>query len=106
PLLPAPADLVRAPRVLAALAATDVPVARPIALCEDPAVNDAPFYVMEHVDGVVLEAKLPPGYADTAAEGRRMGGALVATLAQLHAIDFCAIGLADFGRPDGYLERQ
>jgi aminoglycoside phosphotransferase (APT) family kinase protein len=61
---------------------------------------------MEHVDGVVLEAKLPPGYADGPAERRRIGDALVATLAQLHAIDFRAIGLADFGRPDGYLERQ
>jgi aminoglycoside phosphotransferase (APT) family kinase protein len=98
--------MAREHRVLSALAGTDVPVARPIALCEDASVNDAAFYVMEYVEGVVLESKLPPGFAETAAERRRIGDALVATLAKLHAVDFAAIGLADFGRPDGYLERQ
>lgn len=105
-VLPTAHDMVREHRVLAALAKTDVPVAKPIALCEDPAVNDAPFYVMEHVEGVVLEAKLPPGFAERAEERRRIGDALVSTLVRLHAVDFRAIGLADFGRPDGYLERQ
>jgi aminoglycoside phosphotransferase (APT) family kinase protein len=105
-VLPTAHDMAREHRVLAALAATDVPVARPIALCEDASVNDAPFYVMEYVEGIVLESKLPPGFADGAAERRRIGDSLVATLAKLHAVDYAAIGLADFGRPDGYLERQ
>jgi aminoglycoside phosphotransferase (APT) family kinase protein len=105
-VLPTAHDMVREHRVLAALADTDVPVARPLALCTDPSVNDAPFYVMEHVDGVVLETKLPPGFAETDAERRRIGDALIRTMAQLHAIDFRTIGLGDFGRPDGYLERQ
>src|SRR5262249_60837988 len=61
---------------------------------------------MAHVDGVVLETKLPPGFAETDADRRRIGDALVATLVKLHAIDFRAIGLGDFGRPDGYCERQ
>ncbi len=61
---------------------------------------------MEYVEGVVLEAKLPAGFADTEAERARIGEALVATLAKLHAVDYRAVGLADFGRPEGYLERQ
>jgi aminoglycoside phosphotransferase (APT) family kinase protein len=105
-VLPTAHDMEREHRVLAALADTEVPVARPIALCTDPAVNDAPFYVMAYVEGVVLETKLPPGWAETPAERRRIGDALVGALARLHAIDFRAIGLGDFGRPDGYLERQ
>jgi len=105
-VLPTAHDMVREHRVLTALAGTNVPVAKPIALCEDPSVNDAPFYVMQHVDGVVLETKLPPGFAETGAERHSIGDALVATLVKLHAVDYRAIGLADFGRPEGYLERQ
>ena len=105
-VLPTAHDMAREYRVLAALADTDVPVARPIALCTDTAVNDAPFYVMDWVDGIVLETKLPPGFAETEGERARIGDALIATLAKLHAVDFRAVGLADFGRPDGYLERQ
>ena len=93
-------------RVLAALADTDVPVPRPFALCEDLSVNDAPFYVMEYCPGVVVEADLPDGFAESEEERRRISLALVDTLVGLHAIDFEAVGLGDFGRPAGYLERQ
>jgi aminoglycoside phosphotransferase (APT) family kinase protein len=105
-VLPTAHDMAREHRVLAALADTDVPVARPLALCTDPAVNDAPFYVMEHVTGVVLADRLPEGYADTPGDRRRIGDAMVDVLVRLHAVDFRAVGLADFGRPEGYLERQ
>jgi len=105
-VLPTAHDMAREYRVIAALGDTDVPVARAIALCEDTTVNDAPFYVMDFVEGVVLDTKLPPGFAETHAERGRIGDALVATLAKLHAVDYCALGLADFGRPEGYVERQ
>jgi aminoglycoside phosphotransferase (APT) family kinase protein len=105
-VLPTAHDMAREYRVIAALGATDVPVARAIALCEDTSVNDAPFYVMAHVEGVVLDAALPAGFADTEAERARIGDALIATLAKLHAVDYRALGLADFGRPEGYVERQ
>ena len=105
-MLPTAHDMAREHRVLAALADTEVPVARPIALCTDASVNDAPFYVMHYVEGVVLESKLPPGFAESEQDRRRIGDALVATLVKLHAVDFGAIGLGDFGRPEGYLERQ
>ncbi len=105
-VLPTAHDMAREYRVIAALGGTGVPVARAIALCEDTTVNDAPFYVMSHVEGVVLETKLPPGFAETEHERARIGETLVETLATLHGVDYRAIGLADFGRPDGYLERQ
>jgi aminoglycoside phosphotransferase (APT) family kinase protein len=65
-----------------------------------------PFYVMEHRPGVVLEDALPAAWADSPDACRRISQALVDTLVRLHAVDFSAVGLADFGRPDGYLERQ
>jgi aminoglycoside phosphotransferase (APT) family kinase protein len=93
-------------RVLAALADTAVPVARPLALCEDPSVNEVAFYVMEFRDGVVLQDRVPEGFLRGPEDGRRISQALVDTLAALHAVDPRAVGLADFGRPDGYLARQ
>jgi aminoglycoside phosphotransferase (APT) family kinase protein len=105
-VLPTAHDMARAYRVLAALADTDVPVARPIALCEDPAVNEMAFYVMEYRPGVVLADRVPPGFATSENDRRRISEALVDVLVRLHAVDYRAVGLEDFGRPDGYLERQ
>jgi len=105
-VLPTAHDMAREYRVLAALADTDVPVARPIALCEDVAVNDAPFYVMEYRPGIVLAHALPSGYADAPDARRRISQAMIDTMACLHAIDYRAVGLEGFGHPDGYLERQ
>jgi aminoglycoside phosphotransferase (APT) family kinase protein len=105
-VLPTAHDMTREYRVLSALAATDVPAPRPIALCEDAAVNDMPFYVMEYCPGVVLAHDIPPGYAPTPADCRRISAALVDTLVRLHAVDYRAVGLEGFGKPEGYLERQ
>jgi aminoglycoside phosphotransferase (APT) family kinase protein len=105
-VLPTAHDMAREYRVLAALADTDVPVPRPFALCEDTAVNDAPFYVMEYRPGIVPAPALPSGFADTEQARRRMGLAMIETLVRLHALDYRALGLEGFGRPDGYLERQ
>lgn len=105
-VLPTAHDMAREHRVLAALAGTGVPVPRPLALCEDTSINDMPFYVMEYCPGVVLAQQLPPGYAETEADRRRMCVALVDTLVRLHAVDYRAVGLEGFGHPEGYLERQ
>jgi aminoglycoside phosphotransferase (APT) family kinase protein len=105
-VLPTAHDMVREHRVLAALADTDVPVARPLALCADPEVNGAPFYLMEYRPGVVVNERMPEGFAPERADRRRMGLALAEVLARLHRVDVAARGLADFGRPEGYLERQ
>jgi aminoglycoside phosphotransferase (APT) family kinase protein len=103
-VLPTAHDMRREYRVVSALHGT-VPVARTYVLCEDPDVIGVPFYVMEKVDGVVLRtraqcAALTPGQARSASEG------LVDVLAALHSVDPDAVGLAEFGRPEGYLHRQ
>lgn len=99
-------DMTREHRVLSGLAGTAVPVPRPLLLCTDPDVLGAPFYVMERVDGVIARATLPDGYAPEPADRAAMTGALVDVLADLHAVDPAAVGLAGFGRPEGYLDRQ
>ncbi|MFD9907783.1 phosphotransferase family protein [Streptomyces sp. NPDC059063] len=98
-------DMKREHRVISALHPTDVPVPRPLLLCEDDAVLGAPFYVMEHMDGTPYRtaeqlAPLGPERTRSAVLG------LVDTLVDLHAVDPDAVGLGDFGRPDGFLDRQ
>jgi aminoglycoside phosphotransferase (APT) family kinase protein len=105
-VLPTAHDMSREFRVISALADSEVPVPRPIAFCDDTAVNGAPFYVMSFCDGVVPAGDLPEGFADSVEDRQRMCDALVGNLARLHAVDYRAAGLEDFGRPEGYLERQ
>jgi aminoglycoside phosphotransferase (APT) family kinase protein len=104
-VLPTAHDMVREFRVISALSGTQVPVADAIALCEDPAVLGAPFYLMSFVDGVVLDR--PDVVAQLDREGaRRACEQLVDTLVALHDVEPSSVGLADFGRPAGFLERQ
>jgi aminoglycoside phosphotransferase (APT) family kinase protein len=105
PLLPTAHDVLREYRVLVALATTNVPVPRPVLACDDTAVIGAPFYLMERVPGVVVREALPPGFEDPATRAE-LGYALIDRLADLHAVDWQAVGLGDFGKPSGYLERQ
>ena len=105
-VLPTAHDMAREFKVLSGLAKVGFPSPTPIALCEDATVNDYPFYVMDYREGVIIVEKIPPGFADAEAERRKIGQALVETLVQLHSIDYNAVGLGDFGRPEGYLERQ
>lgn len=98
-------DMSREYTVMAALAPTDVPVPRMHALCEDTGIIGSPFYVMEKVAGTPYSraAELAVlGEARTRAITEKM----VDTLVDLHAVDYVAVGLADFGRPEGYLGRQ
>jgi aminoglycoside phosphotransferase (APT) family kinase protein len=104
-LLPTAHDMAREYRVLSALQPTDVPVAAPLALCQDAAVIGAPFYLMRFVDGVVLDRPELLDRVDRAA-ARRCCELLVDTLLALHALRPAEVGLADFGRPDGFLARQ
>jgi aminoglycoside phosphotransferase (APT) family kinase protein len=105
-VLPTAHDMVREYRVITALRDTAVPVPRTYALCEDPAVLGAPFYLMERVAGFIVGSELPPGYADRPEQRRRIGEGLIDVLAALHAVDVEAVGLGDFGRPEGFLARQ
>ncbi|HVM27474.1 MAG TPA: phosphotransferase family protein [Mycobacteriales bacterium] len=105
-VLPTAHDMVREHTVLTALGPTAVPVPRTLDLCTDPGVLGQPFYVMERVEGHVCREELPPGYADRPEQRRAVGEALVEVLATLHEVRPDEVGLASFGRPDGYLERQ
>lgn len=98
-------DMSREYRVMTALAPTDVPVPATYLLCDDEGVTGAPFYVMEFVPGTVYRA---PEQTETLsiAERRDLSSRMMDVLADLHAIDPAAVGLGDFGRPDGFLERQ
>jgi aminoglycoside phosphotransferase (APT) family kinase protein len=106
PLLPTAHDVGREYRVLVALANTNVPVPTPVLFCEDTSVIGAPFYLMRRVYGEVIRSTLPPAFAEGEAIRRELAEQLVDRLADLHAVDWRAVGLEDFGKPEGYLERQ
>ncbi|WP_420032794.1 phosphotransferase family protein [Streptomyces sp. cg28] len=98
-------DMKREHRVIAALHDTPVPVPEALLLCEDDSVVGAPFYVMEFVEGTpyrTAEQLAPLGAERT----RAAVLGLVDTLVDLHAVDPARAGLGDFGRPDGFLDRQ
>jgi aminoglycoside phosphotransferase (APT) family kinase protein len=99
-------DMGREHRMLSALHGTAVPVPEPVLLCEDPDVLGAPFYLMRRVDGVVVRAAFPDRYAAEPADRLRITEAMIDVLADLHAVDPAAVGLAGYGRPEGYLARQ
>lgn len=74
--------------------------------CDDESVLGAPFYLMEPIRGIILRRDLPVGLAFTVEAARRLSESFVDNLARLHSLDYAAIGLADLGKPQGYLERQ
>ena len=103
-LLPSAHAIEREFRVMGALAATDVPVARMHLLCEDESVIGRAFYIMEHVEGRVLWEQSLPGLSPS--ERGAIYDEMNRVLAALHTVDPTSIGLADYGRPGSYFERQ
>jgi aminoglycoside phosphotransferase (APT) family kinase protein len=101
-VLPTAHDMAREHKVLDALSRAGFPVPEPVLLCTDTDVIGAPFYLMQHVDGKI--------YRDAGGLGpeqfRELTFTLVDTLADLHALDPAAIGLGDFGKPEGFNARQ
>ena len=103
-LLPSAHAIEREYRVMAALGATDVPVAKVYALCEDESVIGRAFYVMQFVEGRVLWEQSLPGMEPT---GRHaVYDEMNRVIAALHSVDPAAVGLADFGKPGNYFARQ
>ena len=99
-------DMGREYRILTALKPIYPYVPQPLAYCEDDAVIGAPFYVMERIPGIILRKDLPPGLRYTPDQARQLCRNLLAVHHELHDIDYAAAGLADFGRPEGYVQRQ
>lgn len=103
-VLPSAHAVEREHRILHALAGSDVPVPTARLLCDDSAVIGTPFYVMDRLEGRVFPDCTLPGVAPT--ERRAMYLSMAETLAKLHTVDWKARGLADFGKPGDFFERQ
>jgi aminoglycoside phosphotransferase (APT) family kinase protein len=108
PLSPTAHDMAREHRLLTAFVdhGAAVPVPRAVALCTDPDVIGAPFYLMERLEGIVVRDALPESFTADADAPAAFADALVDLIAATHAFDWRAGGLVGFGKPDGYLDRQ
>lgn len=103
-LLPSAHQIEREYRVIKALQGTDVPVPPVQLLCEDDSIIGTSFYVMDYLEGRILEHPA----LDNAPRNQRWAiyEAMADTLARLHRVDWKAVGLEDYGRPDNYVQRQ
>jgi aminoglycoside phosphotransferase (APT) family kinase protein len=104
PLLPSAHAVDREFRVIRALAKTAVPVPKVYALCEDDSVTGSAFYVMEHLDSRIFWDQRLPGIPPD--ERGAMFASMNKVIADLHSVDYAALGLGDFGRPGNYMGRQ
>ncbi len=99
-------DMGREYRVLLGLSAVYPPAPKPYLYCEDVSVLGAPFYVMERCRGIVLRRELPSGMTLSPVLARLLCESFVDNLARLHTLDYESAGLAELGKPEGYVERQ
>ena len=99
-------DMGREYRILSALKPVFPYAPAPLAYCDDPAVMDATFYVMERLQGVILRKKLPDRIGLDSSWAGRLCRQWVAVLAELHHLDWRQCGLAELGNPQGYVSRQ
>jgi aminoglycoside phosphotransferase (APT) family kinase protein len=99
-------DMSREYRVLSKLHSAYTVAPQVLLYCDDESILGSPFYLMEPIHGIIIRRDPPAGLPFTAETARRLSEAFVDNLAKLHALDYEAIGLADLGKPQGYLERQ
>ena len=100
------AGIAREYRLLTALEGTAAPHPRPVAFCDDDTVIGSPFYLMDLVEGFEPIDPLPEAFLTDPGARHGLGIALVDALAELSVVDWRAQGLSDFGKPDGFHERQ
>jgi aminoglycoside phosphotransferase (APT) family kinase protein len=99
-------DMAREYRVLSKLHTSFPAAPKTILFCDDLSLFGAPFYLMEPIRGMIIRREPPSGVPFPPETARRLSEVFVDTLACLHRVDYAAIGLADLGKPQGYLERQ
>jgi aminoglycoside phosphotransferase (APT) family kinase protein len=99
-------DVLREYRMLEALEQTDVPHPAPVLACDDERVAGRPFYVMGFVDGFSPSPPAPSPWSESEDVRRDLGLRAAEALADLSLVDYTAVGLDGFGRPDGFLARQ
>lgn len=99
-------DMGREYHVLSKLHDAYPPAPKVLLYCDDSSILGAPFYLMEPINGIILRKDPPSGLPFTADRAHTLCASFIDNLAHLHSIDFAAVGLADLGKPQGYLERQ
>ena len=99
-------DMGREFHVLSKLHDTYTPAPKVLLYCDDDSILGAPFYLMEPITGIILRRDPPPGLPFKPETARRLCESFIDNLARLHNIDYASVGLADLGKPHGYLERQ
>lgn len=99
-------DMGREFKILSALYPVFPYCPRPLAYTEDESIMGCSFYVMEKISGVILRKDLPPGLSLGPKDARRLCENMIDLQQRLHALDYASIGLADFGKPEGYVKRQ
>jgi aminoglycoside phosphotransferase (APT) family kinase protein len=106
PVAPGSHDMVREHAVLSVLHLAFPKAPRAYLLCTDPEIMGAPFFVMERRRGTVVRESWPPGLPGDDAFRSRLAANVVDTLAELHRVDYRALGLEGLGRPEGFVRRQ
>ena len=106
PLSPTAHDMARESRLITALTACGAPVPLPRVVAFDADRLGVPAYLMDRLHGAVVRESMPEAFVGDAAAPRAISEALVDLLVAIHGVDWRAAGLGDFGRPEGYLERQ
>jgi len=99
-------DMAREYRVLSKLHIAYPVAPKALLYCDDLSILSAPFYLMEPIHGMIVRRELPAGVRFSPETARRLSEAFIDNLARLHRLDYTAIGLADLGKPQGYLDRQ
>lgn len=99
-------DMSREYKILSALQPVYPYGPKPLAYTEDESIIGCPFYVMDRIKGVILRKDLPPDITFNADEMRQLCVNLLDTHLKLHQVDYKSIGLGDFGKPEGYVQRQ
>ena len=99
-------DMGREYKILSALEGNYDKAPKPILFCDDLNILEAPFYLMERVEGIILRASTPQEQMPSPSQFESLSNNLVDTLVELHQLDYKSIGLEDLGNPEGYVERQ
>lgn len=99
-------DMSREFRVLSKLHSAYPPAPEVLLYCDDVSIIGAPFYVMQPIHGIILRTKVPRGLDFPPETARRLSESFIENLIRLHRVDYASVGLADLGKPEGYLERQ
>ncbi len=99
-------DMAREYKILSALKPVFSYVPEPLVYTDDLSIMEVPFYVMERIEGIILRKEFPKGLAPTPLQVRGLFERMVEVQYELHSLDYEKIGLGDFGKPQGYVERQ